>query len=97
MAKKLHTGIQRTPAQKVFRVIQYIVCIFLAILSLFPFVIMLVNATRSTFEIQQHAISLIPSTFLVESLTPPTLAFFDGTEPVWTGLSFSLREVKPHA
>ena len=40
---------------------------------------------------------LIPSTFLVESLTPPTLAFFDGTEPVWTGLSFSLREVKPHA
>lgn len=40
---------------------------------------------------------LIPSTFLVESLTPPTLAFFDGAEPVWTGLSFSLREVKPHA
>ena len=40
---------------------------------------------------------LIPSTFLVESLTPPVLAFFDGTEPVWTGLSFSLREVKPHA
>ena len=34
--------------QKVFRVIQYIICIFLAILSLFPFVIMLVNATRST-------------------------------------------------
>ena len=37
------------------------------------------------------------STFLVESLTPPTLAFFDGTEPVWTGLAFTLREVKPHA
>ena len=40
---------------------------------------------------------LIPSTFLVESLTPPVLSFFDGTEPVWTGLSFSLREVRPHA
>lgn len=40
---------------------------------------------------------LIPSTFLLESLTPPTLAFFDGTEPVWTGLAFNLREVKPHA
>ena len=40
---------------------------------------------------------LIPSTFLVESLTPPVLAFFDGTEPVWKGLAFSLREVKPHA
>ena len=40
---------------------------------------------------------LIPSTFLVESLTPPVLAFFDCTEPVWKGLAFSLREVKPHA
>ena len=40
---------------------------------------------------------LLASTFLVDSLTPPTLAFFDGAEPVWTGLSFSLREVKPHA
>ena len=41
--------------------------------------------------------ALLSSTFLVESLTPPTLAFFDGSKPVWTGLSFSLREVKPHA
>lgn len=40
---------------------------------------------------------LLTSSFLVESLTPPTLAFFDGSEPVWTGLAFSLREVKPHA
>ena len=40
---------------------------------------------------------LIPATFLVESLTPPVLAFFDGTEPVWKGLGFTLREVKPHA
>ena len=40
---------------------------------------------------------LIISTFLVESLTPPVLAFFDGTEPVWKGLGFTLREVKPHA
>ena len=41
--------------------------------------------------------ALLSSTFLVESLTPPVLSFFDGTEPVWTGLSFSLREVRPHA
>lgn len=40
---------------------------------------------------------LLSSTFLVESLTPPVLSFFDGSEPVWTGLSFSLREVRPHA
>ena len=37
------------------------------------------------------------STLLVESLRPPTRAFFDGSEPVWTGLAFTLREVKPHA
>ena len=46
------------------KTIIYIVCIFLAVLSLFPFVVMIVNSTRSTFEIQQHAVSLIPSTFL---------------------------------
>ncbi|MBR4086179.1 MAG: carbohydrate ABC transporter permease [Lachnospiraceae bacterium] len=42
----------------------YVVCIFLAILSIFPFYIMIVNATRSTYEIQQTAISLIPSDYL---------------------------------
>lgn len=42
----------------------YIVCIFLAVLSLFPFVVMVINSTRSTTQIQQHAISLIPSHFL---------------------------------
>ena len=39
----------------------YIVAIILSILSILPFWIMIVNATRSTFQIQQHAISLIPS------------------------------------
>jgi len=42
----------------------YVVCIVLAILSILPFWIMFVNATRSTVEIQSHAISLIPSNFL---------------------------------
>ena len=41
--------------------------------------------------------NMVPSVFLLESLTPPVLAFFDGKEPVWTGLAFTLREVKPHA
>ena len=27
----------------------YIVCIFLAVLSLFPFIVMAINATRSTY------------------------------------------------
>lgn len=45
----------------------YTVCIFLAILSIFPFYIMFVNATRSTYEIQQTAISLIPSNYLLSN------------------------------
>lgn len=40
---------------------------------------------------------LLTSTFLVESITQPTLAFFrDGTAK-WHNLAFTLREVKPHA
>ena len=46
----------------------FILCILLAILSLMPFVIMIVNSTRSTTEIQQHAVSLIPSTYFVNNL-----------------------------
>ncbi len=45
----------------------YFVCIVLAILSLFPFVVMAVNATRSTYQVQQHAVSLIPSTHLMDN------------------------------
>ena len=48
----------------VFKVIMYIVLVLLAIMSLAPFWIMLMNATRSTYEIQQHAISFLPSTYL---------------------------------
>lgn len=56
MAKR-SIGIRRTPGQKVFRVFAYALCIFLAILSLFPFIIMLVNATRDTPSIQSNPIS----------------------------------------
>ena len=48
----------------VARIIIYVFLILLAILSILPFYIMFVNATRSTPEIQQRALSLIPSTFL---------------------------------
>ena len=47
-----------------FKIFAYIVLIFLTLLSLFPFIIMIVNSTRSTYQIQQHALSLIPSGFL---------------------------------
>ena len=49
------------------KIVIYAVCIFLAVLSIFPFWVMLVNASRSTVEIQQHALSLIPSTHLFEN------------------------------
>lgn len=45
----------------------YIICIFLAILSIMPFWVMIVNATRSTVQIQSHAISLIPSTHILNN------------------------------
>jgi multiple sugar transport system permease protein len=51
-----------------FRVVAYTVCLLLAILSVLPFWIMFVNATRDTFQIQQDAISLIPSTHLMSNV-----------------------------
>ncbi len=66
-----------TAGRTVFRVFIYIFCIALAILSIFPFVIMLVNSTRSTFEIQQHGISLLPSGFLLNNLKILTGKTFD--------------------
>ncbi|MBE5787329.1 MAG: carbohydrate ABC transporter permease [Clostridiales bacterium] len=42
-------------------IVKYTVCIFLAILSILPFYIMIINATRSTPEIQQSALALWPS------------------------------------
>jgi len=42
----------------------YILLIILALMSIFPFFVMLINATRSTPQILQQAISFIPSTFL---------------------------------
>lgn len=53
---------------RVMKVVIYVVCIFLAILSVLPFWIMIVNATRSTTEIQQHAISLIPSSYMTNNI-----------------------------
>ncbi len=52
---------------KIIKVFIYIICVILTILSIFPFWIMIVNATRSTTQIQQHAVSLIPSTYLMNN------------------------------
>ncbi|MBO4639565.1 MAG: carbohydrate ABC transporter permease [Treponema sp.] len=51
----------------IFKIFVLIICIILAILSLFPFIVMLVNSTRSTYQIQEHAVSLIPSKYLINN------------------------------
>ena len=56
--KKNHTG---------KKTIIFIICVILAILSVMPFVIMIVNSTRSTTQIQQHAVSFIPSTYALKN------------------------------
>ena len=58
----------RTGQSLIGTVAIYVVCIFLAVICILPFWIMVVNATRSTPEIQAHAISLIPSTHLFDNL-----------------------------
>ena len=55
----------------------YLLLIFLAILSILPFIVMLVNATRSTVEIQQQALSLWPSSHLVSNFTTMMRGAFD--------------------
>ncbi|MGM9973798.1 MAG: carbohydrate ABC transporter permease [Clostridiaceae bacterium] len=52
---------------RVLMIFVYVVCSILTILSIMPFLIMVVNSTRSTTEIQRHAVSLIPSTHLFDN------------------------------
>lgn len=49
--------------QKIFR---YIICAFFCIISLLPFILLVMNATRSSAAIQA-GVSLIPSTHLMEN------------------------------
>ncbi len=49
---------------RVLQVFVYIVSVILLILSIMPFWIMFVNATRASEDIQQHAISLLPSGYI---------------------------------
>lgn len=86
MAKK-PIGIRRTPGQKAFRVFAYIVCIFLACLSLFPFIIMVVNATRDTPSIQSSPVSFVFGSNLAKNFK--ILTSKDMFSP-WTGLKNSI-------
>lgn len=50
----------------IIRTMVYIILIFLLLITIIPIWILLVNATRSTFEIQQ-GVSLLPSTHIMEN------------------------------
>ena len=52
----------------IYKILVLIACVILAILSLFPFIVMIINSTRSTFQIQQHAVSFIPSKYFLNNL-----------------------------
>ena len=62
---------------KIIKIFIYVICIILTILSIFPFWIMIVNSTRSTSQIQQHAVSLIPSSYLMNNYDILTGKSFD--------------------
>lgn len=49
------------------RYLLIVVCIILAVLSIMPFLIMIINSTRSTYQIQQHAVSFIPSKYFLNN------------------------------
>ena len=49
------------------KIVIHLVCFILAVMSILPFWVMIVNSTRSTTQIQQHALSLIPSTHFVNN------------------------------
>lgn len=62
---------------KVGKFFLYIFLILLALLSVLPFLIMFVNATRSTPQIQQQALSFIPSTYLMNNWRHLMIGAFD--------------------
>jgi len=50
-----------------YKVVIYIICVLFAILSIFPFWMMIMNSTRSNSSIMQSAIGIIPSGALMDN------------------------------
>lgn len=61
----------------IYKVLIMIVCVILSILSIMPFIIMFINSTRSTYQIQQHAVSFVPSTYLLNNFRVLTSKSFN--------------------
>lgn len=62
---------------QIYKILIMIVCVILSILSIMPFIIMFVNSTRSTYQIQQHAVSFIPSKYLLNNFRVLTSKSFN--------------------
>lgn len=74
----------------ILKVITYTVCIFLVILSVLPFWIMMMNATRSTTEIQQHAISFLPSNYVMNNFKILVGKSFDPMKGFMNSMTISI-------
>lgn len=61
-------GSSRKRDSIIFKTVIYVVCTILAILSLWPFVCMMVNASRSSIQIMSNAVSLIPGKSLLKNI-----------------------------
>ena len=61
----------------IYKSILVFVSVIFAIMSILPFLIMIVNSTRSTYQIQQHAVSLIPSKYLLKNFVILTSKSFN--------------------
>ena len=76
----------RTGQSTIGTVALYALCILLTLLSIFPFWVMIMNATRSTVEIQGHAVSLLPSKYLMNNMK---ILFGKSFNP-WRGFANSM-------
>jgi multiple sugar transport system permease protein len=70
----------------IFQIMVYTVCVILTVLSTLPFIVMLVNGTRSTPEIRQQAFSLLPSTHMMSNIKSMTGGVFNA----WVGFKNSI-------
>lgn len=69
------------------KIVRYIVLIFLAILCIFPFYVLIINATHFTDEIQSGRLMLLPGGWFFKNLKN---TMNDGTIPVLRGLLNSM-------
>ena len=65
----------------IHKILRHIICIFLCCLSLFPFIIMIVNATRPSVAIESK-FSLVPSTYFFKNFHK-LIAERNKTVPIW--------------